>query len=170
MAEYGDQSELAQAKYLARFYTLNAWLGCGAVWWSLYNANHIQEWAIVRSADMSPRPAYYSASYLAVVLDEAEGTKDIPAEIVGDAPPDLMVKVFRNPKGETLVGLWRKSPPDDNCASTPVTIRVGAAAAKAEILDVLYGKSQRAKVRPVGDGTEMPGILVGDWPVFVRFR
>ena len=53
--ELGDLSELTQAKYLARFFALNAWLGCRAVWWSLYNANGVQEWAVLRSSDMSPR-------------------------------------------------------------------------------------------------------------------
>ena len=72
---FPDQSELAQAKFLARFFTESAWLETGAIWWSLYNANHVQEWAVIRTADCTPRGSFYSAGYVSTVLDDCRGVK-----------------------------------------------------------------------------------------------
>ena len=73
----GDYSELTQAKHLSRFYAMNAWMGCGAIWWSLYNANGVQEWAVVRSSDMTPRAAYFAAQYTSTVLDDVRPALDL---------------------------------------------------------------------------------------------
>jgi hypothetical protein len=133
---------------------LNAWLDCAAVWWSLYNANHIQEWAVIRSSDMSPRAAYYSAGYVATVLDDCKGVSDPKAQVIGKADDDLMVKAYRNGKGQLLVGVWRKNIPDDNCKPTPVTLSLPVITG-AEIVDTLYGYKQQAIVKTVEGGTQI---------------
>ncbi len=169
--DMGDLSELAQAKHLARFYALNAWLGCGAVWWSMYNANGIQEWAVLRSVDGSPRPAWYAAQYTATVLDDVTAAEDVAVEVVGPAPPDLLVKPYRNGRGETLVGLWCTTPARDACAPGAVSLRVaGVEVHEAELLDLLYGSSQDARLTRDGGSTVLRGLLVGDWPLVVRLR
>jgi len=170
-SDLGDQSELTQAKHLARFYALNAWLGCAAVWWSLYNANGIQEWAVVRSADLTPRPAWYAAQYASTVLDDVHAAGDIRPEITGHAPPDLIAKAFRNGRGEVLVGLWRTSFGSDTCRPEPVTVRVpGLRADSGELLDPLYGSRQPAQLKRDGGGVTLRGVLVGDWPLIARLR
>jgi hypothetical protein len=166
---FADQSELSQAKYLARFLGQNAWLDTGAIWWSLYNANYIMEWAVVRSSDCSPRAAYYSAGYVSTVLDDCKGTSDPKVEVIGKADGDLVVKVYRNGKWQWLVGVWRKSPPADNCKPTPVTLLLPEIAG-AEIVDTLYGYRQQATVKQVEGGTQIPGLLVGDWPLILRIE
>ena len=167
--DLGDLSELTQAKYLARFFALNAWLGCRAVWWSLYNDNGVQEWALLRSSDMSPRAGYFSAGYVSTVLDDVRGVSDVGAVVVGGAPKDLTVKIFRNGRGELLVGLWRTSAADDGCQPVPVTIFLpGMHAESAELADTLYGYKQKATIRNEGKGCVLPDLLVGDWPIFVR--
>jgi hypothetical protein len=169
--DMGDLSELTQAKHLSRFYALNAWLGCGAVWWSMYNANGVQEWAVARSADYTPRPAWYAAQYASTVLDDVRQADGVTVEVVGAAPADLMVKAFRNGRGELLVGLWRTSPGSDGCKPEPVTVQVtGASADGAEALDLLYGVAQRARADRGPSGVTIPGLLVGDWPLVVRLR
>jgi hypothetical protein len=168
MPSMGDMSELTQAKYLARFFTLNAWLGCRAVWWSLYNANGIQEWAIVRSEDESPRPAHYAAANLSTALDRAEGAPDVRAEVAEGAPDDLYVKPFRAPGGKVLVAVWRTAPPRDDLAPVPVTLLLpDAPGASVEVIDSLYGVRQRAVCTSRDGRTEVRGLLVGDWPVIV---
>ena len=167
--DMGDQSELAQAKYLTRFFTLNAWLGCRAVWWSLYNANGVQEWALLRSSDLSPRPAWFSAQYTSAVLDDVRAARGIEARIVGDAPGDLMVKPFRNGQGVELIALWRTSPAEDACGPVAVTIDIpGVSARGGDVCDLLYGCRQRAHVEAIPDGIRVAGLLVGDWPIVVR--
>lgn len=164
MASQGDMGELTQAKYLARFFTLNAWLGCRAVWWSLYNANGVQEWAIVRSADETPRPAYYSAGYLATALDGATGVRDVSVSVGDGAPDDLYVKPFAAPDGRLLVALWRATPARDDCEPVPVTLRLpGGAQGAVELIDTLYGSRQPANVVRQNAHTEIRGLLVGDW-------
>ncbi len=165
----GDMSELSQAKHLARFYATNAWLGCGAVWWSLYNANGVQEWAVLRSADMSPRAAYYSAGYVSTVLDAVTAADDIRPEVIGRVPDDLVVKAYRNDAGELIVGLWLKSSANDGCQPVEVSLRVPSLqAAKIELLDSLYGYRQMAKFENAGGSVTLDRLLVGDWPLFVR--
>ena len=168
MPEMGDLSELTQAKHLARFFAINAWLGCGAVWWSLYNANGIQEWAVIRSNDFTPRGAFYSAGYVSTLLDDVHGVSNAGVETVGETPQELMVKTYQNGRGECLVGLWRTSPGDDACQPLPVTLRLsGIPVSDARLMDTLYGYGQKAVLRSTDNGALVPEILVGDWPVFV---
>ncbi|MHB0998331.1 MAG: discoidin domain-containing protein [Armatimonadota bacterium] len=169
MPQNGDQSELSQAKHLARFFTINSWLGCGAVWWSLYNANHIQEWAVVRSSDGTPRPAYYSAGYVATILDDSKAASDVKIEVSGKAPADLIVKPWRNGRGDVIVGVWRTSVADDRCKPEPINLKVsGIKPGRIEIMDSLYGYQQNADSSITGDSIELPGLLVADWPLFVK--
>jgi hypothetical protein len=170
MVSMGDQSELTQAKHLARFYAINAWLGCGAVWWSLYNANGIQEWAVLRSGDLSPRAAYYSAGYVATLLDDVTGQNEPKPEVVGQAPPDLTVKMYRNGRGQTIAGLWRTSPGDDACHPAAVTLRLPVTAGAVMLADALYGFTQTAVTRPAEGCLEIPNLLVGDWPLFLLWE
>lgn len=166
---FADQSELTQAKYLARFFIMNASLNSAAVWWSLYNANHAQEWAIVRTADCSPRPAFYTAGYVSTVLDDCKPAADVKIQPVGKAPDDLAIKPFRNGRGELRVAVWRKSVADDNTKLVPVTLALPKTG-NVEIVDTLYGYKQRANVTSSDGGTQVRGLLVGDWPVVLSCR
>jgi len=168
-ADMGDQSELAQAKYLARFLTINAWLGCGAVWWSLYNANGIQEWAVLRSKDLTPRPAWFSAQYASAALDDVRAARRVEVRVVGEAPEDLIVKPFRKGRGEVLIALWRTSPAEDACQPVAVTLDLaGLSVGTGQICDLLYGSRQRARMEAIPDGVQVAGLLVGDWPIILR--
>jgi hypothetical protein len=166
---FPDASELSQAKFLARFYTESAWLGTGAVWWSFYNANYVQEWAVIRSSDCTPRAAYYSAGYVATVLDDCKGVEAAKVHALGAADENLVVKTYRNGKGEFLVGVWRKTTPDDSCKPTPVTLALPDVAG-AEIVDTLYGYKQPAVIKTVEGSKQISGLLVGDWPLVLRLK
>ena len=169
--DMGDQSELSQAKHLARFFAINSWLGCGAIWWSLYNANGIQEWAVLRSRDLTPRAAFHSADHVSTVLDDARGVSDVKFETGNEALKDLMVKTYRNGSGEVLIGLWRTSPAEDHCRPVPVTLTLpGMRLAGAQLVDTLYGLRQKAVVHTEGKGAVLPDVLVGDWPLMVVLR
>ncbi len=165
----GDWSELTQAKHLSRFFAMNTWMGCAAVWWSLYNANGVQEWAVVRSADMTPRAAYYAAQYTSTVLDDVHAAPDLRPAILGPAPADLVVKPFRNGKGDVLLALWRTSFANDSCRPEPVTLRVsGLTSPQAELFDLLYGARQQARLSHDAGSLTLRDLLVGDWPLIVR--
>ena len=165
----GDDSELSQAKYLARFFAMNAWLECGAVWWSLYNANGIQEWAVVRSSDMSPRPALTASAVVSTVLDDVRPAPAATAQAVGPVPEGLMVRAFHDAAGRPIVALWRSTPASDACVPAPVSLRVRSTSrSEWEIVDALTGTRQRARSKRAPGGVAFEGLLVGDWPVFVR--
>ena len=171
MKEFNDDSELSQAKYLARFFTMNASLDCGAIWWSLYNENNIQEWAVMRTHDLSPRGAYYSAGYVSTILDDALPTNKLEAIVMGDAPKDLKVKCFRNGKGEWLVALWFTSPASDDFKPEKVSIRIKGKMVNTAVLeDALYGFDQPATFQKQPDGATFKDLLVGDWPLFIRIK
>jgi hypothetical protein len=170
MKDFSDGSEISQGKYLARFFTMNASLDCGAVWWSLYNANYIQEWAVMRSRDLTPRAAYYSASYVSTILDDALPTNKFEAIVLGDAPKDLKVKCFRNGKGEWLIALWIAGLTNDDFKPEKINIRIkGKMVSSAMLEDALYGLKQPAILHKDHDGAVIKDLLVGDWPLFIRF-
>jgi hypothetical protein len=119
---------------------------------------------------MTPRAAWWAARYTSAVLDDVRSARDIRAQVEGDAPDDLMVKVYRNGKREVLVGLWRTSFGADTCKPVAVSVRVpGLRAQDVELVDLLYGVRQRAQLQTDAGGVTVPGVLVGDWPVFLRF-
>ena len=171
LPEMGDCGELTQAKHLARFYTINAWTGCAAVWWSVYNANGVPEWAVVRSADLTPRPAWYAAQYTATVLDDVHAARHVRPSVIGNAPPDLALKPFRGGQGVLLVALWRTRAADDSCQPLPVTVRVpGVRAKAATLLDLLYGLEQKAQAEQQGSDVVVRNVLVCDWPIVLRLQ
>lgn len=171
MNEFGDGSEISQAKYLARFFTMNASLDCGAVWWSLYNENNIQEWAVMRSADLSPRAAYYSSGYVSTILDDALPTDQLEAIVADGSAKDLKVKYFKNGSGEWIIALWKAGLTRDDYNPEKISIRIkGRILKSAAVEDALYGFKQQAVLQKHPDGTELKDLLVGDWPLFIRFR
>lgn len=171
MKEFSDGSELSQAKYLARFFTMNASLDCGAIWWSLFNANQIQEWAIMRSSDMSPRGAFYSAGYVSTILDDVRPTGEMEVKVIGSMPDSLKVKCFRNGKGEWIAALWFSSLTNDGFIPQTVSIRLeGITVQSADLHDALYGYSQKAIYKNQPGGAVFADLLVGDWPLFVRIK
>jgi len=171
MIEFSDGSELSQAKYLARFFTMNASLGCGAIWWSLFNANYIQEWAIIRSNDLTPRGAYYSASYISTILDDARPTSEMEVNIIGNTPDDLKVKCFRNGKDEWLIALWFTDLTKDDFSPEKVSIQIkGKTAMSADLLDGVYGYCQNAEYINKPEGAVFNDLRVGDWPLFISIK
>ena len=114
-AQNGDGSELSQAKYLARFFAMNAALDCGAVWWSLYNANGVQEWAIVRSWDLTPRAAFFAAGCTSTMLDNARPASDLRPAVVAGGSDDLVVSAYRCGQDGIVIGLWWAALCDDAC-------------------------------------------------------
>jgi hypothetical protein len=80
-----------------------------------------------------------------------------------------VVKSFRNGKGELLVAVWRQTVPDDACKPAAVTLSLPGLGG-VKIIDTLYGYTQQADVKLVEGGTEIPGLLVGDWPLILRLE
>lgn len=169
MTQHGDASELYQAKYLARFFALNSWLGCGAIWWSLYNANGVQEWAVLRSSDGSPRASWYAAGYVATALDDARDAPDVSWLVQGDAPDDLMTCAWRSGRA-VILGLWRTSVPSDACNPIAVTLNIAVTARRVTLMDMLYGVTQPAVAELHADHLYVRDLLVGDWPLLVRLE
>ena len=102
------------------------------------------------------------------MLDDCQGASDVKVEVVGAAPGDLVVKTYRNGKGELLdralaeehAGRWLSADAGDAQAAEGCS--------GAVIVDTLYGYQQQATVKPTEGGVELPGLLVGDWPLILR--
>jgi hypothetical protein len=168
-AQNGDGSELSQAKYLARFFAMNAAVDCGAIWWSLYNANGVQEWAVVRSWDLTPRAAFFASGCTSTVLDNVHPVADLRPEVVAGGSADLVVKAYRSGQDRVVIGLWRAVMCDDACTPAPVTIRLPQAVqGPIQLLDAVYGCQQPVVVRDEKNGAILADLLVGDWPLFVQ--
>jgi hypothetical protein len=169
--EFGDLSELTQAKYIARLFVQNAWLNCGVVWFMLADTNYFVDCSLLRSTDLSPRASFYSAGYTATALDGARAADDFQVKVSGPARADVMVKRFRNTRGEALVAIWRTSVGDDGCTPEPIDLEItGVQAPSANIVDLLYGIHHEALLHGHADGLVVPGLLVGDWPLVLTLR
>ncbi len=99
----------------------------------------------------------------------AKALSEPKVQAVGNDDENLVLKTYRNGNGELLVGIWRKTVPDDKCKPTPVTLSLPEIF-KAEIVDTLYGYKQNAIVKPTGRSAQVPGLLVGDWPLILRIE
>ncbi len=92
------------------------------------------------------------------------------AIVLGDAPKDLNVKCFRNGKGEWIIALWIAGLTRDDFKPEKINIRVkGKMVNTASIEDALYGLKQPAILHQDHDGAVIKDLLVGDWPLFIRF-
>ena len=168
-APNGDGSELSQAKYLARFFATNAAVDCGAVWWSLFNANGVQEWAVVRSWDLTPRAAFFAAGCTSTVLDNARPASDLRPDVVAGGSDDLVVRAYRCSQDRLVIGLWRAAVCNDACVPAPVTLRLPRTGhGPVQLVDAVYGYQQRAVVLDEQDSMMLKDLLVGDWPLFIE--
>ena len=81
------------------------------------------------------------------------------------------MKCFRNGNGEWLIALWIAGLTNDDFKPEKISIRIkGKMVNTATLEDALYGLKQPANLHKHSDGAVFKDLLVGDWPLFIRFR
>ncbi len=170
---YPGVSELTQAKTLARFYVTNLFYGVHAFWWSLFNDNGALEWGLLRSADMSRMPSFYTCRAICTTLSGAAPDRGVKAELDTTAP-DKTIWTFRGRRGSLLIAAYSAldtSQMKDDAPGTPGTLVIqGVHPHLIEAIDPLYGVTQRLHFTDTTNGVEVPDLLIRDYPMILRIR
>ena len=170
---YPGVSELTQAEMLARFYVTNLFYNVHAFWWSLYNNNGDTEWAVLRSADMSRMPSFYTCQAICTTFSGAKPDRHVKAQLL-TAAPDKTLWTFRGRHGSLLLAAYSAiatARMKDHAPGVPGTIVIhGLHPHLVEAIDPLYGKTQRLDFTDTADGVKIPGLLIRNYPLILRIR
>lgn len=166
---YRGLSEIQEAKQIARFFLMATLTQVRAVWWSLANQNFLYDWGLLRSDDLSPKPAYYTLQAMCTLLSGAKSDTSVNAHVRGEVP-DLRCEVLRGRDGETLIALWCASNPVDEFKPARVTLTVDRPAHSADAVDTFHCLVQKLNTRHEAGSTVIDDLLVTDYPVIVRVK
>lgn len=165
-----NMSEIMEAKQIARYYISGVMNDMPSVWWSLYNENYISDWGIMREADQSRKPAFFTTQVITTYLS---GAKPEPGVAVTASPmlPELRCKPVRGYKGELMVIVWQAVEPDSEFVGKPITLRIKASGVTSvEGISTLRAMVQKLNFRQEGDEIVIDGLLASDAPVIVRLK
>jgi hypothetical protein len=167
-------SEMQKAKYSAQLMTAH----CGMDIISLYNETFQTgkvDWdcTLLRNgfsvdpiSPAQPQPAYYVLRNISTVLD---GFKAAECPVVFSGPRPFDCYTFRGSGGALLSGAWIPGRTKDAIVESKTDITLpGVRAVQAWAIDVFNGTEQELNVIRDRDDTVLKGMLIKDYPVFVR--
>lgn len=167
-------SEMQKAKYSAQLMTAH----CGMDIISLYNETFQTgriDWdvTLLRNAFQSdpispaqPQPIYYVFRTISTVLDDFH-VAEFPVEFSGEK--DFDCYTFRRGDKELLVAAWIPGKTEDGIVEAKSDITLpGGRAESAWAIDVMNGTEQELNVTRSGNDAVLKGILIKDYPVFIR--
>ncbi|MBM3242774.1 discoidin domain-containing protein [Candidatus Poribacteria bacterium] len=172
-------SEMQKAKYSAQLMTTH----CGLDIISLYNETFQTgriDWDcnLLRNAfsvdpisPAQPQPVYYVLRSISTVLDGFRAA-DFPVRFSGEKKFDCYAfkRDLNGMKGqEVIIAAWIPGKTKDGIvAAKSDVILLGAQARQAWVLDIFNGTEQELNITRNGNNTVIKGMLVKDYPVFVR--
>ncbi len=165
-----NMSEVMEAKQIARYYISGLMNDMPSVWWSLYNENYISDWGILREADQSRKPAFFTTQVITTYLS---GAKPDPSIVVTASPmlPELRCNPVRGYQGELMLIVWQATSPNNEFEGKPITLRVKLSGVKSvEGISTLRAMVQKLNFRQDGEELVIEGLLASDAPVIVRIR
>ena len=168
-------TEMKKAKYSARLMTAHS--GMDVV--SLYNETFQTgrtNWDcnLVRNSSFQvdpitpaqPQSVYYVLRNIATVLDGFQAA-EFPVEFSGERTFDCYT--FRHGDKELMLAAWIPGKTEDGIVESNCDITLpGLGAQRVWVVDVFNGTEQELNVTRDGDNTLLKGMLVKDYPVFVR--
>ena len=147
-------SNIGAAKYFARGIVMHAGMGVGPG---------------VAGMSSLRTPSFNATRNLAVLIADIQPQAfavELSATIT-----NVLSYTFATHDGGYLLAYWNHGSASDDYTATPLTLRApGLAAYSAYGLDVLYGFQQPLLVRQDGDALVIQGLLLSDYPRFVRFE
>ena len=179
---YHGCSEIQEAKHAARFFAMSTLTGVRGVWWSLANQNTVYDWGVLRTEDLSRKPAYYAMQAMCTLLSGARPDppdpsryhtwrdRGVKATAKGDVP-ELQCEVLAGRDGETLIAIWCATPPADDFSARRISLKIDRGDAKsADAVDTFHGLVQKLNFKTEGSSIMIEGLLAPDYPVIVRVR
>ena len=165
---------MQKAKYSAQLMTAH----CGMDVISLYNETFQTgriDWdvTLLRNAFQSdpispaqPQPIYYVLRTISTILDNFRAA-EFPVQFGGEHQLDCYT--FRRGDQELLIAAWIPGRTVDGIVEvrTDVTLP-GLRLSNAVVYDIMNGTEQELILTPTAEGAVLKGMLVKDYPVFVR--
>ncbi len=170
-------TEMKKAKYCAQAMTMHSAMDVISLYNETFQTGRINwDCNLVRNTSFQvdpispaqPQPVYYAFRNLSTVLDGFKGAS-FEVRCSGDRPFDC--EKFMNDKGVKMFAVWIPGKTEDGIVQAKSDITLpGVAAKKATVFDVMNGTRQDLDVSHAGNDTILKGMLVKDYPVFVRFE
>ena len=167
-------SELAKAKYVARLTVQHTALACDSFFCETWgNGYYPMDLTLMRrtfSADpispQQPQAAYYVMRNLATALEDLQ-----PAafEWRMEGGPADCERFGMARAGERVVAIWQAGRAADDCAGIPADVVVTGAAQRVVGYDPLNGVEQELAYESRDGQTRVPGVVVKDYPLLLRF-
>ena len=157
----GRPSSLVAAKYLARSMVLHTTLGVPTFW----NETN----AYFRQTGGPPKLdySYYICRTLCTLMDGADPL-DLDFAVAADVDQSIEKHAFRYPDGDVLLAVWIPDVGEDDYNPVEVSITVPIPAARAVGYELLNGTEQPLELVARPEGTGLDGLLLRDYPLFVR--
>jgi hypothetical protein len=174
-AEFPWCSEMQKAKYSAQLMTAHAGMDVISLYCESHQNSHDIDDSLLRNgfqhdpiSPAQPEAIYYVLRSISTVLD---GFKAAPIEVRFTADRQLDCYTFRRGKDELMVAAWLPGKTKDGLVESRSDILLpGVQIREAWVMDVLNGTEQKLNVIPKAGGAVFKGILIKDYPVFVRAR
>jgi hypothetical protein len=163
---------LVSAKYMARSMVLHSALEV-PVFWNETVSLLRPAWQPFFSAgqqEVQPDYSYYVLRTLCTLMDDMQpAPKDVEAEVEGaETAGKIECRLFRNSQGRLLMALWKPVPGSDRLEAVPLNVRVkGFTTSRATGVEIFNGEEQELEFRRAAAGTELEGLMVRDYPLFV---
>jgi len=168
-------TELQKAKYCAQLMTAHAGLGIISLFNETFQTARLErDVTLLRNSSFQcdpitpsqPQAAYYTLRSISTILD---GFEPATWAMELDFPGEIECYTFANLSGERLAALWLPGEARDPGIEHPCSVRVpGMAGQTAKLIDSLNGTEQNAIAEQEETTLILRGVLVRDYPVFVR--
>jgi hypothetical protein len=166
-------SEIQKAKYSAQLMTTHCGLGIISLYNETFQTGRI-DWdvTLLRNAFQSdpispaqPQPAYYALRTISTILDGFE-PGSLPIRWEGAEGCDCYC--FQKGK-EALIAVWLPGRAKDGVDGLEASLLIpGMRVRKAWGLDAMNGTQQRLATSRRGNDTVMEGMMIHDFPIFIR--
>ncbi len=166
-AWYAPWTEIENAKYSAQFMVTN----CGLDMISLYNETvRTLRGGFQRDpiSPHQPKPVYYALRSLSTTLDGFKAAK-FPVTFSDERPFECYT--FQRGDNERMLAAWIPGKTSEGIVEiiSDVTLP-DMAARRSWVVDIMNGTEQELKSISKGNDTVIPGMLIKDYPTFIRIR
>ncbi|MBI2844082.1 MAG: discoidin domain-containing protein [Armatimonadetes bacterium] len=166
-------SEMQKAKYSAQLMTAHSGMGVVSLYNETFQTGKV-DWDcnLVRNvfsvdpiSPAQPQPIYYAFRSISTVLDGFIPF-DFKVSFTGDKQFDCYT--FKR-GGEVMLAAWMPGRTMDGVVEARTDVTLPAAKVKrAWVVDIFNGTEQELNLTPSGGDSVLKGMLVKDYPVFVR--
>jgi hypothetical protein len=123
-------------------------------------------WGMQTLHPCRPTMAYYLWRTVATVMDDFHPA-EFPLKL--SDPKQLLAFTFQRGDGERMLALWMDGPEKDGITEKKIDIAFpGMQGKRATVVDIMNGTEQELNFAPEGGGTLLRGMLIKDYPIFVK--